>query len=509
MKTNCFTTFLVTLILFFCIFKIEGQYTLDWTQNYGGSDIEQAESIITTTDGGFIITGHSKSNDVDLSENYGDRDFWVVKLDSARNIEWENNYGGSDEDIAFSILQTDGGYIIAGQTKSNDGDVFGNFGSVDIWVLKIDLLGNILWENNYGTNRSETFKSIEKTSDGDFIISAISTLNTFNRKCWVFKINSFGIILWQKEFGIDESINIPHSIIQTNEGGYVLLASSNAFHDNPNNDNISDLWVLKLDRSGDLEWDVSYGGSDNELAGAIVQTEEGEYVVLSTTHSQDGDVSNQYGQGDLWILKLNVSGNLIWEKNYGGSYGDYAYDMILTSDGDLLISAGSASNDIDLTGNNGGFDIWMVKLDIDGGILWQNNFGGSQMDNGVSIIETDDNGFVVVGGSTSEDGDVPGNYGNLDVLVLKFSSSSVGLSFDSGPDIFNVYPNPSDGIFIVDHVNVIEDFKIKVFDINGKLVYSTSNLIGKLYLDFLPSGQYLIALKSDESLQQRKILIQK
>src|SRR5205085_2881439 len=181
-------------------------------KSLGGGAEDKAWSVVQTTDGGFVIAGSSLSNNGDITIPHGDYDYWIVKLDANGNLVWQKSLGGSGDDQAFSIQQTtDGGFIIAGVSYSQDGDVSGNHGSGDYWIAKTDIAANILWEKSFGGTSTDVGYSVQQTIDGGFLVAGSTISN-------------------------DGDVSQTH-------GGV-------------------DCWVLKLDTSGNLEWQKSLGGSN-------------------------------------------------------------------------------------------------------------------------------------------------------------------------------------------------------------------------------------------------------
>ena len=212
---------------------------------------------------------------------------------------------------------------------------------------------------------------------------------------------------WRKQ---DES----HSIQQTADGGYVVAGYANSNDgDVSGNHGDFDYWIVKLDQSGNLVWQKCLGGSNKEEAWSIRQTADGGYVVAGRTYSNDGDVRGNHGDGDYWVVKLDASGNLVWQKCLGGSNNDEARSIQQTADGGYVVAGHTNSNDGDVRGNHGDDDYWVVKLDASGNLVWQKCLGGSKDEYAQSVQQTADGGYVVAGYTYSNDGDVSGNHGDV------------------------------------------------------------------------------------------------
>lgn len=371
--------------------KIEWQKCLGGTlsDDYSRKHVGHiTKSILQTSDNGYIIIGEAISNDGNVSGNHGLKDIWIVKLISSGTLQWQKCYGGSQDEEATSIINTsDGGYIITGITNSNDGDVKGNHGGeADIWVLKIDWAGQVQWQKCLGGNDFDT----------------------------------------------------PWSIIQTLDGGYAICGYTFSTNEDFKNHGSSDSYVIKLDSSGILQWQKLYGGSSAEGGGVILQTSDGGYILAANTSSND---SNVYGNhldsiwtsNDIWLVKLDSSGNISWQKCIGGRYADFRHSFIKTKDGGYVLAGFTHSDDGDVSGKHSGFhnlnyaDAWIIKFDSSLNILWQKCFGGSKEDDAYSILQTLDGGYVFAGVTTSTDGDVNGKHGgsndSSDIWIVKLSPS--------------------------------------------------------------------------------------
>ncbi len=347
-----------------------------FVKTLGGSNNDIGYSITKTNDNGYAILGYTDSPDGDITtKNTTDSDFLLLKYDINDTLEWQQTYGGSSDDRGNKIIQTsDNGYAILGYSSSNDLDVSVNNGADDFWIVKLNEQGNILWESSFGFAGSDSGTSLIETSDNGFLLVG--------------------------ELDITAS------------GG---LGNANAAKKHAG----GDFWAIKLDRLGNFEWSRFYGGSFTETAQDVVETSDG-YIISGSSDSLDIDINNNYGGYDIWIVKIDFSGNLIWQRNFGGSSIDEAYQITTTSSGDFLIIGNTLSVDENVNRNNGLSDLWMVKISTEGDLIWEKTFGGTSFDVGRAISTTADGGFLVAGSSRSEDGDFV-NKGQNDAWVLKIS----------------------------------------------------------------------------------------
>jgi len=358
-----------------------------WAASYGGKGWDDAESIQQTSDGGYVVAGSTDSFGADGS------DFWVLKLGEDGTIQWQKTFGGSKWDEARAIRQTaDGGFVVTGRTAS-----FGA-GDRDIWVLKLDGDGTIQWQKTYGGREWDEAKSIQQTSDGGYVVAGgTESFGAGDRDIWILKLDGDGTIQWQKTFGGTEwDAAWGKPIQQTSDGGYVVCGQTASFGAGE-----TDSWVLKLDENGTIQWQKTYGGRKGDEAWAIRQTSDGGYVVAGETESFG------VGESDVWVLKLDGNGTVQWQKTYGGREWDEAESIQQTSDGGYVVAGDTWSF------GAGDEDFWVLKLKEDGTIQWQKTFGGREGDEGESIRQTADGGFVVAGETESF------GMGDWDVWVLK------------------------------------------------------------------------------------------
>ena len=413
---------------------------MDWAYNYGGSQRDWGNDLELTDDGGYIMAGYSRSNDFDVGGNNGDWDFWVIKLDSDGQMEWENNFGGSQNDEATSVQQTnDGGYIIAGATYSDNGDVSFNNGDEDFWVVKLDPSGNLEWEKTYGGTKVDRAESIKQTPEGGYIVSGFSESdngdvsdNYGNFDFWVLKITADGTIEWDQNYG-GSGPDWSYEIELTSDGGYAIAGSTISDNvDVSDNNGFYDYWVIKIDAIGTLLWEKNYGGAGEDRAYDIRQANDGGYIVGGSTYSANMDVSNNYGGSDFWVIKLDPDGELEWENSYGGSGSEWVWNIDLTNDDGFIVCGRSNSTDGLVNDNKGNRDFWVIKTNANGDLEWTNSFGGTSIDVGYAVHQTADEGYVIAGYSESEDIDVIDNYGDWDYWVVKISPKEIEV--DLGAD---------------------------------------------------------------------------
>ncbi|RRQ49941.1 hypothetical protein DZC72_04980 [Maribacter algicola] len=410
---------------------------VEWIKTFGGSGEDIGQAIIQTSDGGYAILGFSNSIDGDLQGKTVEvNDYWLLKLDADGNAQWSKTYGGSKDDRGQSLVQTmDGGYALTGYAMSDDGDASLNRGFHDNWLLKLNTTGEIEWEKSYGFSGHDHSYDLLQTEDGGFFFTGFLDItsaradgytekgNTLTRhgvgEFWGTKIDPFGDVEWRGYFGGTNN-DRSHAVVRSQDGGFVMagFSESNDF-DISNPGGSYDFWLVKLDNTGTMEWERSFGGTGIEISYDIDNTLDGGYVVVGNTFSTDGDITASKGESDFWLVKVDGSGNLIWERTFGGSRFDAAQAVVSSKDGGYYVVGNSKSSDQDVSSNNGENDIWMLKTDDKGNLLWQGSFGGSQIDFGYDVVEGEDGSVLLIGESQSVDFQGLGSKGKSDLVLIK------------------------------------------------------------------------------------------
>jgi hypothetical protein len=410
-----------------CDGQIDEGIVCHFAKTIGGGNDDGANSIIQSSDGGYAVAGWTSS----FGAGYWD--IYVVKLGSAGNVLWTKTIGGSKYEVANSIIQSsDGGYVVAGWTSSF---VAGYY--YDIYVVKLDSAGNVLWTKTIGGSYNDWANSIIQSSDGGYVVvGSTSSFGAGIGDIYVVKLDSAGNVLWTKTIG-GSSDDFASSIIQSSDGGYVVAGETYSFGAG------WDIYVVKLDSAGNVLWTKTIGGSYNDWANSIIQSSDGGYVVAGETESFGAGVT------DIYVVKLDSAGNVLWTKTIGGSSDDFASSIIQSSDGGYVVAGATLSF---VAGYY--YDIYVVKLDSAGNVLWTKTIGGSSDDFASSIIQSSDGGYVVAGETYSFGAGIGDIYvvkmdanGNVcfSQNITNYSVSSTGGSFSSPsttafPQYPTVYP---------------------------------------------------------------------
>jgi len=378
----------------------------------GGENLDWGNSIIQTSDGGYAIAGTT------ISPDEGIRGFvYVVKLDAHGNLQWTKTIGGPETEEGRSLIQTsDGGYAITGSTTS-----FGA-GEADVYIVKLDANGNLQWTKTIGGPETEEGRSLIQTSDGGYVIAgSTKSFGAGEADVYVVKLDANGNLQWTKTIGgpSDEEGN---SIIQTSDGGYAITGYTTSFGAGK-----GDVYVVKLDANGNLQWTKTIGGKNPDIGYSLIQTSDGGYAITGSTTSFGA------GKGDVYVVKLDANGNLQWTKTIGGPSDEEGSSIIQTSDGGYAIAGTTSFPEERIFGF-----AYVVKLNANGRLQWAKIVWSSfcrkpdgGYERGSSIIETSDSGYAIAG---TTDSFLSGG-GNVYIVKLDANGDSPGCADDSTPKV--------------------------------------------------------------------------
>ena len=461
------------------ILKIDTAFNILWDYSIGGSRLENwPAQIQSLSDGKFIMVSNSISNiSCEKSENNrsfpsANYDYWVCMFDASGTLLWEKTYGGVFVDEYVKIKQLSGGeFIVCGLSAAGiSGDItVHGYGGYDYWVLKLDSMGNKVWDNVYGGNLNEhqNFFMLAD-SNNNFLIAGTT---------------------WSDLSG---------TITDTSRGNW-------------------DIWLVKIDSDGVVLFDKRYGGTHNDQALHLIQTADG-YMICGVTKSPQGlDVSEaplgvgNAGEVDVWIVKLDTSGNKIWDKRYGGNGLDEGKWIEHPTDGGFIVAATIES---DSSGHisepsYGGRDYWIFKIDSSGTLLWEKRFGGPGDDIAQNFIILPDSSIYLFGqgltGTSAVKTD-PGKGGEDYWLVrFKYDENATGINEDA-PALVSIYPNPSTGFIHIPET--LFGYKLEAIDVTGRVTHEVISLQStNLDLGFLPRGFYLLKLEKGESVFHCKLIL--
>jgi hypothetical protein len=332
----------------FWLIKVDSSASMEWNYTYGGTGFERPSSLILTTNGGYAIAGRTSSF------GSGESDFWLIKTNADGNMDWNKTYGGMGGDEARSVIETsDGGFAIVGNTAS-----FGAGGN-DFWLVKTDEYGNMQWSRTYGGQEQEIPYSLVETSDNGFAIAGKTASFSVdgNADCWLIKVDSYGNMEWNQTFG-GEKNDSAESLVQRSDGGFALVGVTESFV--AGGSDWTNCLLIKTDDSGNMEWYKTFGGKYSDWGHSIISTFDGGFAIVGQTESFGFGPLASVNTYDFWLIKTDSDGNIEWSRTYGGEENDIANSVIQTLDGGYAIVGNT------LSFGAGSYDFWLVKTDNQG-----------------------------------------------------------------------------------------------------------------------------------------------
>lgn len=397
-------------------------------------------------DNSLFLCGHSSSDPSGLktSLHYGGGDYWLAKLDARGNVLWDRSFGGSEGEILTSpgVATSDGGFLMGGSSSSG---VSGNktspsYGMHDVWLVNVNATGNKVWEQSYGGSNWEGFNDAIEV-EGGFLVAAYSMSGISGNKTtasygqndfWVIRLDSTGNKLWERSFGGNGN-DVIYNLIPTPDGNFLLCGESSS---PPSGNKTSprhgqaDFWLVKIDPNGNKLWDKSYGGNSFDIAARIVPAGDGGFILGGASSSPiSGNKSTAgFGQHDFWLIKVDADGSIMWEHVYGSPARESMTSLAPAGDGGFLLIGQLSGTDSATAGNRtapiyGSFDFWVIKVDANGTMLWDQSFGGTEFEGPYNLTSAPDGGVLIAGQSSS---DISGNkstagYGESDAWVIKLT----------------------------------------------------------------------------------------
>ena len=468
----------------------QGPDTL-WTQRYGyPGTFEVGRSIQQTNDGGYIVVGETG-----YDGSGGDSDVWLLKTDTLGDTLWTKIYGSGVDDEGWSVQQTaDSGYIIAGYTA---------LGNYDVWLLKTDAVGETLWTKTYGTDSVDGSFSVEQTPDGGYIVvGQTSSFGAGDADVWLLRTDAVGETLWTKTYG-GSDFDYGYEVQRTFDNGYIIGGQTYSFGAGS-----GDIWLIKTDSLGNVQWDTTYGTVGTEDIGAVQQTADSGYFVTGIT---------ALGGIDVWLIKTDADGDTLWTLQYGDpSNPDYGNCGRQTSDGGYIVTGAIYY---------GGDDILLLKTDSLGDTLWvqTHRLSINRSDVGFRVQQTTDCGYVLCGYS-----ELPLTGWNSNLCLIKTEPDLGIAESETYQDILvglQISPNPFTQTArirysILDTRFSIQNPTISIYDATGRLVKSfypessIENQESVLVWDgrddenrLLPNGVYFLKLWAGDRSATEKLLL--
>jgi hypothetical protein len=397
---------------------------VEWERTYGGIHFEDAWSVAQTNDDGYVLVGQGPSL------NTGGTDLYLVKTDVLGELMWEKTFGGASTEVGFSVAQTaDGGYIMAGRTRSYGAGVD------DVYLVKTNTSGDVEWEKTFGGEYNDVAESVVQTTDDGYIVAGRRG-SVGGNDFYLVKTDEWGNLEWEQTFGGPNN-DAAKSVIQTSDDGYIIAGYTQSYGAGGN-----DFYLVKTDPSGNMEWEKTFGGEYDDIAKSVDQATDGGYIVAGYTES--------YGEGsnDFYLVKTDQYGNMEWQNTFGGSLSDRAESVDQTTDGGYIIAGYTQSY------GAGGVDFYLVKTDSVGITEWEKTVGGDYHEQARCAQQTTDGGYIVAGETSSY------GAGSYDAYLVKMESEESALppiadaggpyvaQMDCGVDLDGSASSDSDGSIV-------------------------------------------------------------
>jgi hypothetical protein len=405
-------------LFLFLTLQITGQFSIDANSVFGGNSSDEARDLaVNPSDNVLFYGAKSSSSDGDVPGNAGASDFWIMKRNLDGSSIWSKTFGGPGlDDLQTVMPHSDGGVLAFGTTHTNQG-TFGTItGLAGGWLMRTNTNGSLIDGKIFGGNITETAVDAFRHVNGDVTMILEATSPTLNGQInhglvdvWIVHVNPSFAVQWSLLLG-GTGVDAPESITADPSGNIYIAATSNSnLPDLSTNQGGQDVWVLKVSPTGQVLWQKTFGGSEDDIATDILFHPEGYVYVMAQSQSMDGNFDSNSGLNDIWLVKLDSGdGQTFTKQHYGGGGNDFNGHVDVFGDDHLVMTTNTTSNNLDLTGNKGFGDVWILNTDLDGNLIQQMNYGGSLNDIAVDIINID-SVFYVLSGTLSTDKNVPTN----------------------------------------------------------------------------------------------------
>jgi len=447
---------------------------------FGGSNNDNGYALCLTQEGGYIISGASRS----FSSNADD--IYLNKISNSGNLIWSMTYGGPHQDFARSIISIDGGFLLLGDVWD------GGDPRTSMYLCKMDLDGNKLWDKQFGTGYDEKGFKVKQAADGDFLLLGYSRGYDLQGDIFLVRTDGQGNELWNSSYGYERN-DYAMDILENEDGTIMIAGTKNGFFNDVHADyerHDADMLVIKVDSEGQEIWRQLYGLDNHDFGYSINKTQDGGYYFFGSSQS--------YGEGsfDMLLIKINESGVEEWHRSYGGPEYEYGMSMDMNQNNELFMFGTTRS-----FGQNGSADFYLIKSDDQGNALWEITIGGDNIDYGYSVVATADSGCAVVGSSQSF------GSGMFDVLFVKIDKNGLIENLMNGIDTLLdnqivIAPNPisNTGHILLNEANMTASRTLEIKTINGSLIKKYRLTAPDLSFNVLglPAAIYVYTLYSDD-----------
>jgi len=499
-----------------------------WERTTGGKYADFLTDGISTMDYGFLLAGSTLS-DAGNIKNRGSYDYLLTKYTEDGDKEWSKLFGGLQTDLLRCILpDQDGGFLLGGISNSPEGGIksLPGIGQFDIWLIKLDLDGNILWQRVLGGLASEDLSDIVSGVDGGYLIGGSSlsavvlggnkkespsgiipkqSLSYGHEDYWLIKLDASGQIQWQKSYGGSRK-DVLKKIIPLREGGYILAGESGSPAGGIKNTSLkggNDWWIIRIDMQGNILWQRTFGDEAEDILSSAIPTKDGNFLLGG--YYTYIDTTSAKNTSDIVLRKIDIDGNLLWKEVYTGSTDDYLTGLLENPDGSLILgaySAGLKKGKKSLKGK-GTEDFLLIKTGENGQELWRQSIGGIGKEVLKKVLLTRDGGYVLLGSSIA-----PGGKADMqsDFYMVKIGDKDKPVK-EKFP--LEAIPNPA---VLYTQAIIGRDYekgRFRLFDLNGK-VLEERELKGEriipINMSRYPNGIYLINVRADDYNKSIKVL---
>lgn len=522
---------LIIIFLLFRLISFSQTQTFYDQKSFGTTGLLTQHTVAKLSDGNFILTCGSDSGisgDKNSLSN-GLSDIWVMKISPNQDIIWQKSYGGSGYELPSAVLETAEGDILIGGTSNSpiSGNLTsGNEGDNDYYLIKLNTDGEVIWQNNYGGLGSEQLMAMSLVSPMKYVLSGKSNSNISGDKTennygltnyWVVMIDSSGTMLWDKTLGGDFiEVNVDIEFIPQSNTILILGNSDSDISGNKTTTYYgnTDAWLVELDLNGNMVNQKTFGGISGDFLSEITVSPQNEVYLSGSSLSpiSGTKTAEQIGGYDFWILKLDQNLNVMWEKTYGGTANESSCRILFTNDSQLILYGSSVSG---TTGDKtevsrGGEDFWMISIDQNGNVNWDKTIGGSQADFIRNMYEESDNTYHVFG--ISESG-ISGDRtvplsGDNNFWTLKLSTTLAVKEIDA--DGFKIYPNPVDQILNIEMPFATNE-SIQIVDLTGKVLseFEGESIVMNHDIRYLKNGMYHLVFHQQGRKISKRFVVQK
>ncbi len=520
--------------------QAQNSFSKQWDKRFGGTKNDFLETFIKVSSGGYLAGGYSNSQlSGDKTQNChsNSEDYWIVRIDDSGNKVWDKSFGSSSPDVLFRALETeDRGFILAG---FSGGGISGDKtepsrGAEDFWIVRIDSIGNKLWDRRYGGSGIEYLLALDYCEDKGFIMGGFSSSGVSGDKTqanhdptgfyydyWIIKVDSLGNKQWDKSFG-GEDDDVLRSIIKTKDHGYLLCGATDSDSTGDmtqKSRGYRDFWIVKVDSTGNKQWDKRYGGDDGDDLFSAKELSDGYILAGSSSSFMSGDKTNNYG--GYWFVRVDATGNILWDKSCADLTGAQLKEVYLTGDNGFLLSGSSGSPIYgDKSEDSQGQDqLWVVKVDSFGTKEWDKTIFTNRSTKGLSLplsehcyIAATATTAGILGYKIEPNWDATLN--TYDYWLIEFCMDPVGFEDLRDEIRITTYPNPfsSEVSINIQKKSNLQQASFLIINSVGQVLYKqqerslNSNYTKNLDLSYMPSGVYFLEVILDTERVVRRII---